>query len=113
MMADDVIRRLFIAENARDWDTLAGLLDPDVTWQLIADETTVIKGRDKYFARLKAAYEARPSAQFEVVNWRDTGRGRILCELMDDLGEASVEVFDVRDGLVIREWEFVFGRDER
>ena len=71
------------------------------------------KGRDRYLARLKAAYEARPSARFEVVNWWDAGRGRILCELMDDLGEASVEVFDVRDGLVIREWEFIFGRNER
>jgi len=112
-MVDDTVRRLFIAENARDWNTLAGLLDTDVTWQLNADETTVIKGRNKYLDRLQAAYEARPSTQFEVVSWRDTGRGRILCELMDDLGEASVEVFDVRDGLVIREWEFIFGPDER
>jgi len=110
-MVDETLRRLFVAENARDWETLASLLDPDVTWQLIADETTLIRGRNQYLARLQAAYEARPSARFEVVNSRDTGRGRVLCELVDDLGAASIEVFDIRDGLVFREWEFLFGHE--
>lgn len=112
-MPDETLRRLFVAENNRDWMTLAGLLDPEVSWQLVSDATTVIKGRDEYVARPRAVYEARPAARFEVVRERANGRGRVLCELIDDLGVTSIEVFDIRNGLVFREWEFVFGLDAR
>jgi ketosteroid isomerase-like protein len=106
---DETLRRLFAAENTRDWDAVAQLLHPRVTWILVGDRTSSIEGRDAYLARIEAAYADRPTARFEVARWRGSGRGRILCELVDDEGAVSVEVFDVKNGLVVREWEFLFG----
>ncbi|MBT2486168.1 MULTISPECIES: nuclear transport factor 2 family protein [unclassified Microbacterium] len=106
---DQVLHRLFAAENDRDWETLTALLDPAVTWFLVSGATTVIRGRDDYVSRLQAAYEGRPAARFRVERFRETGHGRTMCELVDDVGRVSVEVFDVRDGLLVTEWEFPFG----
>ena len=108
-MLDETLRRLFAAENTRDWDAIAQLLHPRVTWLVVGDRTSLIEGRDDYVARLEAAYADRPTACFEVVRWRDSGRGRVLCELVDEEGAMSVEVFDVENCLVVREWEFLFG----
>ena len=112
-MLNPTLIQLFAAENDRDWPAFAELLDPDVTWHLVGERTHTITGREAYMARIQRAYEARPSAHFELERFRQANDGRVLVELIDDQGAVSVEIFELRDGRVTREWEFLFGPSDR
>lgn len=108
-MLPEPLRRLFAAENGRDWAAFATLLDPDVVWHLHGDRSETVEGREAYLRRIETAYRGRPAASFTVERYRSSGWGRVLVELVDTRGEVSVEVFLLRDGLVLEEHEFFFG----
>ncbi len=105
----EVLDRLFSAENERDWDAFRSLLHPQVEWTLIGPKTTVIRGRDAYMRRIEDAYTSAPEVRFAVHRSLRNEAGLIVTELLDNEGNVSVDVFDVRGGLVIREWEFLLG----
>lgn len=101
---DDVLAELFAAENARDWVAFEVLLHPEVEWTLIGqDATAVVRGRTAYMNRILAAYEAAPDARFTVRHSVRNEAGMMVTELIDNNGDVSVDVFDVRDGQVRRE----------
>lgn len=85
------------------------LLHPDVEWALVGNTATVIRGRDAYMDRIKDAYETAPDVGFMVQRSIRNETGLIFTELLDSEGSISVDVVDVRDGLVTREWEFLLG----
>ncbi|MEO5608785.1 MAG: DUF429 domain-containing protein [Ornithinibacter sp.] len=112
MDLDVTLRRLFDAENAREWAVCADLLHPDVTWTRAGDgDPEQVQGRTSYLARLAAAYvgSRRQFQCIEVTRSQD-GR-RIVTVLLDSEGRRSVDVFEIEDGLVRREWEFLLGHD--
>ena len=111
---DGVLVELFAAENARDWATFQTLLHPEVEWTLIGPDTTaVVRGRTTYMNRILAAYESASDARFTVRRSLSNEAGMIVTELIDNHGDVSVDVFDVRNGLVRREWEFLLGDTTR
>ena len=106
-----LLERFFAAENARDWATYASLLHPGVEWVLVDDgaERRIV-GREDYLAAIVAAYDGA-GAVFSCLDMTvDRGRGRVATLLVDDDGERCLDVFDVEDGLIRREWEFLLGR---
>ncbi|MEO7421148.1 MAG: DUF429 domain-containing protein [Ornithinibacter sp.] len=112
MDLDVTLRRLFEAENARDWAICADLIHPDVMWTLAGDgDPQLVQGRAAYLARLAAAYlgSQRQFQCIEVTRSQD-GR-RIVTVLLDTEGRRSVDVFEIEDGVVRREWEFLLGHD--
>lgn len=105
---DDVLPELFAAENARDWTAFRALVHPGVEWTLIGpDATTVVSGRTAYMSRILAAHKSASNVSFAVRRSLRNEAGMTVTELIDNHGDASVDVFDVRDGLVRREWEFL------
>lgn len=106
-----LLERFFAAENARDWATYASFLHPGVEWVLVDDgaERRIV-GREEYLAAIVAAYDGT-GAVFSCLDMTvDRGRGRVVTLLVDDDGERCLDVFDVEDGLIRREWEFLLGR---
>lgn len=53
--------------NARDWDRLSTLLAPDIVDESIRAQV-VRHGSDEVAASLRAAAEARPDAQIQILN---------------------------------------------
>lgn len=102
--ATDVVDRLFAAENRRDWEVFRALLHPQVEWTIIGPTDAVIRGRDAYMQRIEAVYAAAPAARFTVRRSLNNFAGLVVTELMDNAGDISVDVFYVRDGVVVREW---------
>ncbi len=80
---------------------------------MIGATTIVIRGRDAYMRRIKDAYTSAPDARFAVHRTLRNQAGLTVTELLDNEGNVSVDVFDVRDGLVIREWELLLGDSAR
>ncbi|QDO88684.1 nuclear transport factor 2 family protein [Ornithinimicrobium ciconiae] len=111
---DSVLAELFVAENARDWATFHALLHSEVEWTLIGpDATAVVLGRSAYMDRILAAYESAPGARFSVRRSLRNEAGMVVTELIDNHGDVSIDVFDVRDGQVRRQWEFLLGSTVR
>lgn len=109
----EILVRLFAAENERDWAAFRALLHPQVEWTLVGATTTTIRGRDAYMRRIEDAYASAPGAWFSVHRWLHNEAGLIVTELIDNEGNVSIDVFDVRDGRVLREWEFLLGNQIR
>jgi len=63
--------------------------------------------------RIEDAYASAAEARFAVHRSLRSEVGLIVTELLDNEGNVSVDVFDVHDGLVIREWEFLLGNQVR
>ncbi|MBO3725677.1 nuclear transport factor 2 family protein [Actinomyces bowdenii] len=105
----EVLEALFDAENARDWEALAARLHPEVEWCV---EGRVVRGREAYLAALMGFYAgADPCAtRFRLHQSIDSADGStVIALLVNGAGERSLEVFEIRDGLVRREWEFELG----
>jgi|SRR5579875_553820 len=77
---DDVVsiaRSYSQAFNARDWDRLQDILDPDIVDESIKARV-VRHGSHNVAASLRAAAEARPDAVIEVVNAVSGGDQAVL-----------------------------------
>lgn len=101
------LRKFFEAENARDWESYRQFLHPQVRWRLFGAEEKCIQGAEEYMKVMKGAYEGRDT-QFVCQNMEvsDDG-GRIAAHLLNDQGERSLDIFDFKDGLIYREYEFL------
>lgn len=101
------LRKFFEAENARDWESYRQFLHPQVRWQLFGAEEKCIEGAEEYMRVMKDAYEGRDT-QFvcQKTEVSDDG-GRIAAHLLNDKGERSLDIFDFKDGLIYREYEFL------
>lgn len=111
---NDVFDELFAAENSRNWTTFRSLLHPEVQWTIVGPEApALVEGRAAYTERIKAAYEFAPAAEFTVCRSLRNEEGTTVKELIDHHRNVSVDVFDICNGLVRREWEFLLGMDAR
>ncbi|GAA2181573.1 nuclear transport factor 2 family protein [Brooklawnia cerclae] len=110
--AVEALQEFFAAENARDWDAYAGFLAPDVEWSVISPGiVTVVRGIEDYLAAMKRAYLGSDGT-FVVRQVSPDASGRIVSTVLeDDEGNRSLDVFEFRDGLIAREWEFLLGVD--
>lgn len=109
MRPKDVLASFFEAENKRDWITYQNFLHPEVTWQLIDKKTKHIIGIEEYMRVMKKAYE-NTNIQFTCRDMKISSDGnRIVAELMNDNVVRSIDIFDFKDNLIYREYEFILG----
>lgn len=102
-----ILEDFFDAENRRDWEAYAGCLDPQVEWT-VGGRT--VRGRDAYVAAIRAAYERAGAVSFRLHQVLESEDKRVVATLLvDSTGARSLDVFELADGLVRREWEFELG----
>ncbi len=111
MDLDSPLRRLFDAENARDWESVAEVLHPEVEWTLVGDDgPRVVRGRAAYVEALATAYAGSDRSFRCVESTRSRDGARVVTMLLDSEGARSMDVFELAGGRVRREWEFLLGR---
>ena len=99
----------FEAENKRDWDLYATFLHPEIIWELHTDEKSVISGEVEYLKFIKEAYRKK-DAHFICRELHASKNGRRLVTILEnDSGELSCDIFEFREGLIHREYEFILG----
>lgn len=95
----------FGAENKRDWETYKRFLHPDVAWTLFAEPPRTVRGIDAYLEAMKNAYKG--SGNTFVCESLTEGAGRTVTILLNNMGERSCDIFEFKDGLIYREYEFI------
>lgn len=99
----------FQAENARDWISYEAFLHSEIQWELHSTKTERVCGKEVYLERIKRAYGKSDS----VFQWErmdiSAGGERIVTVLKNEAGEQSCDIFEFRDGLIYREYEFLLG----
>lgn len=101
----------FEAENQRDWERYRQFLHPEVIWRLYGAEEKVIRGIENYVTTMQQAYQGtdmRFRCEQMLVSRDDQ---RIVCYLIDDEGNRSMDIFEFKDSLIYKEYEFLL--DER
>ncbi|RRD95247.1 nuclear transport factor 2 family protein [Clostridiales bacterium COT073_COT-073] len=107
MTNKEVIEAFFKAENERNWNLYQQFLHPEVSWQLIDKEEKRIIGIENYMQVIKNAY-SNSDAQFLCINMHVSGDGnRIATNLVNNSGVRSLDIFDFKDGMIYREYEFI------
>lgn len=101
----DLVRRLYAAENARDWEGVAMVAHPDIRWTTWPSGRTV-EGREDYVAALESMYRGRDTTLRVLAIAEDTTRATVFAELEIE-GKRSVNVFHLVDGLVHQEREYL------
>lgn len=104
-----LLREFFSAENRRDWAAYARFLHPDVTWTLYSQPVKIVRGAKAYLEAMQAAYAASSDTFVcETMQAGADGR-RIVTLLCNNHGERSCDIFDLENGLIIAEYEFLLG----
>ncbi|AIN93688.1 nuclear transport factor 2 family protein [Treponema putidum] len=107
MDTKDILQKFFEAENSRDWETYQKFLHDEVVWQLFNSETKNIEGIDEYMKVIKNAYKNQ-DIKFTCKEMKVSNSGnRIAACLINDLGKISIDIFDFKDNLIYREYEFI------
>lgn len=107
MRTEEILQHFFEAENSRDWAAYRRFLHPEVLWQLFGGEDKQIKGVEEYVSAIKKAY-ANTETRFSCQSMQLSKDGsRIAAYLVNDMGQRSLDIFDFKDGLIIREYEFL------
>jgi len=107
MAAKDLLNAFFKAENERDWEVYARFLHTEIIWKLFGKEEKTIKGIPGYMKTIKKAYE-NTDIQFTCQEMRISIDGsRIAACLINDSGTRSLDIFDFKDNLIYREYEFI------
>ncbi|GGP81858.1 nuclear transport factor 2 family protein [Saccharothrix coeruleofusca] len=101
----DLVRRLYVAENARDWAGAAMLVHPDIRSTTWPSGRTVIGVRD-YLAALEEAYQGRDEPLRVLAIAEDTCKATVFAEL-EVAGKRSIDVFHLVDGLIHQERSYL------
>lgn len=103
----DVLDAFFKAENERDWELYQQFLHSEISWQLFDKEEKRIVGIENYMQVIKNAY-ANSDAQFSCSDMQISGDGnRIAAYLVNDSDVRSLDIFDFKNGMIYREYEFI------
>lgn len=109
MTNKEILTAFFKAENERNWDLYQQFLHPEISWQLFAKEEKRMIGIENYMLVIKNAYR-NTDAQFTCISMQISADGnRIVTHLVNNSGVHSLEIFDFKDGLIFREYEFILG----
>lgn len=107
MSTQGCLREFFEAENRRDWARYRQFLHPEVTWWLHGDNEKIIRGIKDYLETIQRAYQG-VEVQFRCEHMFTSRDGqRIVSYLVDDEGKRSVDIFEFKDGLIYKEYEFL------
>ena len=104
----EILQRFFSLENERNWRDYEAYLSEDIEWILNENEKqVVIHGKKSYLERVRHAYSytdvkftIRAIARCERTN-------RIVSILESDDGDISIDVFELSNGKIAREWEYI------
>ena len=97
----------FKVENERDWETYRKFISPDVVWELHSCGHTKIEGIENYLNTIKAAYEGNANSFVVESFYSGMDDTRIAAILRNNLGDRSCDIFEFKDGLIVREYEFI------
>lgn len=107
MVTKDILESFFEAENKRDWAIYKQFLHTEIIWQLFDKKVRTISGVENYMQTMKKAYE-NTDIQFSCQNMQISKDGnRIAAYLINDSGICSLDIFDFKDNLIYREYEFI------
>lgn len=108
MEHEQTLARFFEYENGRDWENYRAVLHPQIEWVLFsADEQQSFFGIDAYMDKITAAYRDN-NVTFECTQLLVSSDGkRIVARLENSHGETSVDVFEFKEGLIEKEYEFL------
>jgi ketosteroid isomerase-like protein len=112
----DVVRRLFAAFDAQDWERALGLFDPEVEWSPVEGSYRGPEGVVAAMADWIEPWEEHEVEAEEFVEASDhvlavvhlTGRGAASGMEID---QRFFQVYDVRDDKIVRMVEFVTRAD--
>ena len=103
----EMLLRFFEAENRRDWAEYRKYLAPDVVWELFSGQVTTVRGIDRYVAAIKKAYEESDDTFVCEAMYHNGDGNRMVTILKNNHGERSCDMFEIADGLIAREYEFI------
>ncbi len=107
MKTKEILEAFFEAENKRDWESYQRFLHAEIVWELFGKKERTICGIQSYMETMQKAYE-NSEVQFVCQNMQVSNDGnRIAACLVNDLGMRSLDVFDFKDNLIYREYEFL------
>lgn len=107
MTAKKALETFFKAENKRDWETYRQFLHKEIVWHLFDKEPRKICGIQDYMQAIQKAYE-NTDVQFICRNMQAFNNGnRIIAYLVNDFGTRSLDIFDFKNNLIYREYEFI------
>lgn len=101
--------KFFKAENERDWETYCKFLHQDVRWVLHSKEVKTIQGIEAYLSTITSAYKDSQDTFVCEKTYEDIKGDRIVAVLVNNHGERSCDIFDFKDGLIYKEYEFILG----
>ncbi|SUN76239.1 SnoaL-like domain [Streptococcus massiliensis] len=97
----------FEAENQRNWATYQTFLADDIVWTLEGQEKHIFRGKATYLEKIKAAYKDEDTRFSCIYHQASSGQERIVTILQNDLGQLSCDIFEFKDGLIVKEWEYL------
>lgn len=101
------LQEFFDAENRRDWAKYKQFLHPEVIWKLYGAQDKEIAGIEQYLQTMMKVYE-HTDVQFTCEDMKvSSDKNRIVAFLVNDFGMRSMEVFDFKENLIYREYEFI------
>ena len=107
MTAKEVLEDFFKAENERNWKVYQQFLHKEIVWQLFDKETRSICGIQDYMLTMQKAHE-NSDIRFLCQDMQVSNDGnRIIAYLINDMGARSLDIFDFKDNLIYREYEFI------
>ena len=113
-----VVRRYFVAYNAQDVDGVMSLLSPDITWLSVAGDSVSIESRGAAALRtyLTGYFKRLPSSRSEMETssvlgpWVSARERASWTAATSRRTQASMSVYEVRDGLIRRVWYYPAAR---
>jgi ketosteroid isomerase-like protein len=106
MNTKELLIDFFKAENRRDWAAYRNYLDSDIVWILHSKQVKSISGIDDYLSTIMEAYKTSDNTFVCESLYQNNDGTRIVTILKNNLGEYSCDIFEFRDGLIVKEYEF-------
>ncbi len=97
----------FEAENKRDWERYRDFLHPEVRWTLHSERVHVICGMNAYLNAMIDAYAENDNTFICESLYQNSTGNRIVTILVNNRKERSCDIFEFKDGLIYREYEFI------
>ncbi len=100
----ELVERFITSLEARDWETWAGLLHPDVVYELPQSRER-IRGRDRYL-RFNQEYPGDWHLRPKVIIADDRNGVAWFEWRVDGQGDDAMAFFEIADGLIVRVTDF-------
>ncbi len=103
---EKIIYEFFQSENQRDWENYERFLSDEVQWIIFSTEgNRIVKGKQDYLKTIQRIYE-NLSSTFQILTILSNEELGIVMAELEMENRRSVDVFEIKDGLIIREREY-------